>query len=164
MNTGLILHLSGHLFASIIAGYIVWKLWQKPIASFFAAIAGGVFIDLDHFIDYYFAFGRDFRWDYFFNGYQFLKSGKDYIFFHGWEYAFVLVILAFLFKNKLAKSIFLGLALGLFFHLTIDATLNGLPVKSYSIIQRFRNNFEAEKLIEPEKRGEYLIKKQSIKF
>lgn len=164
MNAGLLFHLLAHFFASILVGYFVWKIWQKPIVSFLSAIAAGVFVDLDHFIDYYFAFGWDFRWNYFFSGYQFLKSGKDYIFFHGWEYVAFFAILVFLFKNKLAKSIFLGLALGLFFHLALDATLNGLPIKSYSIIQRVRNNFEAEKLIEPERRGDYLIKKQIIKF
>ncbi|OGZ31576.1 MAG: hypothetical protein A3H02_02610 [Candidatus Niyogibacteria bacterium RIFCSPLOWO2_12_FULL_41_13] len=164
MSAELALHLSAHFFASIFAGYLIWKIWQKPAASFLAAIAGGVFVDLDHFIDYYFVFGFDLRWDYFFNGYQFLKSGKDYIFFHGWEYVLILFFLLFVFKNKSAKSVVLGLALGMFFHLSLDSALNGLPVRSYSIIERAKNNFEAEKLVEPERKAEYLLKRQIIKF
>lgn len=164
MNTELIFHLSAHFFASIFAGYLVWKIWQEPIASFLAAIIGGVFVDLDHFIDYYFVFGFDFRLDYFFNSYQFLKSGKDYIFFHGWEYALILAILILFVRSRIAKSIFLGLALGLFFHLVLDTVLNGLPAKSYSIIYRATRNFEAEKLIEPGHKEDYILKRKLIKF
>ena len=161
---GLFFHLLTHFLFALLAGFIVWKLWEKPVVSFLSAIAGGVFIDLDHFVYYYLTFGFDLRWDYFFNGYQFLKSGKDYILFHGWEYVLILFVLLFVFKNKSAKSVVLGLALGMFFHLSIDSALNGLPVKSYSIIERAKNNFEAEKLVEPERKAEYLLKRQIIKF
>ena len=52
----------------------------------------------------------------------------------------------------------------MFFHLSLDSALNGLPVRSYSIIERAKNNFEAEKLVEPERKAEYLLKRQIIKF
>jgi len=121
-------------------------------------------IDLDHLIDYFLAFGPDFRLDYFASGYQFLKSGKIYVLFHGVEYVIIALILAALLKNKACKSAFLAVALGLFFHLSADSVANDIPAKSYSLIYRIENRFELEKLVSREHYEKHLIIKETVKF
>jgi di/tricarboxylate transporter len=144
-------HISIHFLSGLLAGYFVWKLWKKPLPAFLSSFLGAVVIDFDHFIDYFLAFGFNFKLNYFTNGYQFLKTDKIYILFHGWEYAIIFLILGlFIFKNKTAKTIFFALALGMLFHLTYDVSANaGMRFRSYSIIYRAKNNFNLEKAVTP---------------
>ncbi len=140
-----------HLLLSLLVGFIVWKIWGKPLASFLAALTAGFLVDTDHLIDYFLAFGLNFRLDYFLSGYHFLKSDKMYIIFHGWEYVIILLALVSIFRSKFLKSVFLALSLSLFFHLAFDSFSNeGLTPKSYSIIYRVENNFDLEKLVSKE--------------
>lgn len=159
----LFLHLLTHFLFALLAGFIVWKLWKKN-AAFIAAFAGGFFIDLDHLIDYLLAFGFNFQLDYFLGSYQLFKTGKIFIFFHGWEYVLILTFIAFILKNKTAKSITLALALGALFHLSVDSLLNNMPIKSYSIIYRAKNNFDIKPLVKPANYQMYLLRKPFIKF
>lgn len=145
----LFFHLSIHILTSLAAGYIVWKIRKKPAIAFSIAFIGGVLIDLDHLIDYWLAFIWNFRLDYFAKGYQFLKSDKIYILFHGWEYAIILTVLAiWVIKNKTAKSIILALGISMFFHLSTDLFLNeGAKIGTYSVIYRAKNNFDLKPLV-----------------
>lgn len=158
----LFLHLLIHLMLAILAGFIVFRIWKKPVVSFLASLAGGVGVDFDHFIDYYLAFGKKWNMAYFQNGYQFLKSDKLYILFHGWEYVIILILAVFIMKNRVIRSIFLALALGLFFHLCADVVIDGLPVSSYSVINRARNNFSLEQIVYPEHWQKHLKQKKSV--
>ena len=161
----LFFHLSLHILTSIMAGYIVWKIWKKPIAAFLTAFIGGVLIDLDHLIDYFLAFGLSFNLEYFAKGYQFLKSDKIYILFHGWEYVIILIVLAiWIIKNKTAKSVFLALARGLFFHLSVDCITNdGAKISTYSIIYRTKNNFDLNPLVTPEHYQEHQMRRKDLR-
>lgn len=160
----LFLHLSAHILTGGIAGYIVWKIWRYPQVSFAAAMLGSVLIDLDHLLDYFLAFGLAFNLNYFIQGYQFLKSDKIYILFHGWEYVIILAVLViWVCKNKAAKSALLALALGIFFHLTIDTFINeGAQFKTYSIIYRAKNNFDLKPLVTPEHYQDHQIRKKTV--
>ncbi|MFA6973584.1 MAG: hypothetical protein WC238_02465 [Parcubacteria group bacterium] len=162
----LFLHLFIHIALSLLAGFIVWKLWQKPVASFVAGIVGGFLVDLDHVIDYFLAFGWNIRLDYFAKGYQFLKSDKIYVLLHGWEYVIILAVLAiWVLKNKTAKSVILALALGLFFHLGFDASANeGAKFSTYSIANRMHKNFELKDLVTPEHYLDHQARKKLINF
>jgi len=164
MHLSLPLHLSIHLSFSLLAGFIAWRIWKKPRPAFLAGIFGGFLIDFDHFIDYFIAFGWNWNWQYFKDGYEFLKNGKTYVFFHGWEYAIILMLLVFLFKNKFAKTILLGLALGIFFHLATDVVVDDMPIKSYSLNYRISNNFEIGKIVKPDNYEKHLKRRMKLKF
>ncbi len=164
MNLSLPLHLSIHIFFSLLAGFIVWRIWKKPFVAAIFGVIGGFLVDFDHFIDYYLAFGLNWNFRYFRDGYQFLKSGKVYIVFHGWEYVIILILLVFLFKNKYAKIIFLSLALGLFFHLVTDVIVDEMPVKSYSIIYRINHDFNIRYINSSVNYEKYLKRKLRVKF
>lgn len=164
MNIPLPIHLSIHVILSLLVGLLVWIIWKKPALSFLGAILGGVLVDLDHFIDYFLAFGIHWNLEYFNNGYQFLKTDKIYIFFHGWEYVIILLLATILAKNKCFKTIFFSVALGLFFHLCADVLIDRMPPSSYSIVYRAENHFDAQKLVYPENWQEHLKQKETIKL
>lgn len=159
----LFLHLSIHVFFALLAGFIAFRIWRKPVVSFAGGILGGVFIDLDHLIDYFLAFGFNFKLDYFINGYQFLKSDKVYVLFHGWEYVIILMVIAVALRSLKLKSLVFALAFGAFFHLSADVIINNASVKFYSIIFRAKNRFEIEKIVTPEHwREEHQMKRKII--
>jgi membrane-bound metal-dependent hydrolase YbcI (DUF457 family) len=159
------LHLSIHIFLSLLAGFLVWRIWRKPWASFISALIAGVAVDFDHFIDYFLAFGLNFKPHYFLNGYQFLKSDKIYIIFHAWEYVIIFIVLAIIFRNKLAKAILFSLALGLFFHLSADSILNeGMKPQAYFLVYRTENNFDTGKLVTADHWQKQKQQKEITKF
>lgn len=160
----LFFHLLIHFSLSLIAGIIVWMIWRKPIEAFLAALCGGFLIDIDHLIDYFLAFGLDFRLDYFFEGYQFLKSDKIFVLFHAWEYGIILGVSILFFKNVRIKSVILGLALGLSIHLLSDSLFNELPLKSYSISYRIANGFSIENLVTEEHYQIHKEQKNNVDF
>ena len=164
MGLSLPVHLSLHLTLSLLAGVLVWRIWKKPFASIVGGIIGGVFVDFDHFIDYYLAFGFSWKLDYFRNGYQFLMTDKIYVLFHAWEYVIILALIAFVVKNKIARSFIAAVALGLFFHLLTDVVVDDMPFRSYSLKYRIENNFELKQLVKPENYIQHLEKKRWVEF
>lgn len=158
-SMGIALHLSIHVILGIVAGTIAWLITRRFWASMIPAVLAGALIDLDHFIEYFLTFGWNFNLDQFIQGAEYLKSEKMRVFFHAWEYVIILLLAYWLVKNKKLKAIFLGIALGLFFHLGGDALINGIPLKSYSIIYRAANNFKMEKMVTPEHWEEFKIEK-----
>lgn len=160
----LIAHLAVHFVSGLIVGFIVWRIWKKPVLSYLFAILGSVLVDLDHLIDYAIAFGLNFKLEYFLKGYQFLENGKIYVLFHGWEYVIILVVLAVILKSKIVKSAILALALGLFFHISVDVFINVIPIRSYSIIYRVKNNFKIQKLVSSDHYEKYLVRKSNTNF
>lgn len=144
------LHESIHVLLSVIIGLAIWRLYGKIKLSFITAFIGGILIDFDHLIDYFINYGFSFNLINFINGYQFLESGKIYIFFHGYEYVVILLIM-FLFvkNNKTVKTIILALALAMLAHLIFDSMINGMYVKVYSVIERTRSGFNLKEFVPP---------------
>lgn len=136
-----------HIFFSLAAGFIAWKIYglsnkKNLVIAVLLAILSGVLIDLDHFIDNFLTFGFHFNYDYFIRGEYFLRTGKTYVFFHGFEYVIILAILSFLFKSKKVKMILTALCLAMFFHLIVDILLFSIPIKNYFIPYRIFNGFK----------------------
>lgn len=164
MGIPLLLHLSIHVFLAVLSGFIVWLVWKKPIASFLSALISGAAVDFDHLIDYFIAFGWNFNLVYFIKGFEFLKTGKMYTLFHGWEYAIVFILAVFVFKNKTIKTIFFALSLGLFVHLCSDVVIDKVPIKSYFMVYKIKNNFDLEKLVTPEHWEKHIRLKKKFGF
>lgn len=157
----LVFHLSLHVLTALIAGYIVWRFWRMSTLSFISAFFGAVLIDLDHVIDYFFAFGLSFDLFSFVQGNQFAKNDKIYVLFHGWEYVILLAIVAWLIKRNIKlKVTIVALTLGAFFHLLIDTSINdGMTLRGYSVIYRSANKYEMEKIVTTEHYSEHLLNK-----
>jgi len=168
----LFFHELAHLSSSLLVVYLVWKIYlhgkkDNHKAIFFvsiSAIMGGLFIDLDHMIDYYLAFKLNFNLNYFLKGYEFLKTGRIIIPFHSFELVIILLAIVFIINDKLSKALILAFALALFFHLIIDVNVNKLPVKSYFLLYRVKQNFQLKKLVTPNHYQKYLNQKKKVKF
>lgn len=164
MGLSLPLHLSIHLFFSLLAGLIVWRIWKKPLLAVFFGFCGGFLIDLDHVIEYFWVFGWNWQWQYFRRGYQFLKSGELHVLFHAWEYVIILVLAVFLFKNKYVRTILLSLALGIFFHLATDVIVDDMPIRAYSLNYRIANNFEIARIVKKANYEKHKERRLKMKF
>lgn len=140
------LHLGLHVLLSLAAGLIAVKITKEKICAIIAALLGGVLVDVDHFIDYFLQFGMRFDLASFIQGDQFSDSGKLYIFFHAWEYVIIFLAIYWFVKSNKAKALFLGLALGLFFHLCFDVVANDIPFTSYAFLYRLNKGFSLEEL------------------
>ncbi len=155
-------HLLLHVFTALIAGYVIWRFWRRPLLSFGAAFFGAVLIDLDHLIDYSIAFGPHFDVFSFIHGEQFAKNDKIYVLFHGWEYVILLLAVAWLIKERTRlKVACVALSLGAFFHLMIDVNINqGMTVRGYSVAYRALQGYEMKKIVTPEQYKKHILKKQ----
>ncbi|MFC1608862.1 hypothetical protein ACFL2R_00660 [Patescibacteria group bacterium] len=158
-------HLLVHFTLALLVGWVVWKVYGKPLHSFLGAVAGGFFIDLDHILDYFFAFGFNLYLSQFFKGMQFLKSDKMYLLFHGWEYVLILIVFVIIVKSRAVKAVLLGLAFGSFVHLCTDIVINeGMSMKGYSIMYRVSNDFEIEYIVTPEHYEKHMKVKTDTTF
>ncbi|QQG44065.1 MAG: hypothetical protein HYW86_04345 [Candidatus Roizmanbacteria bacterium] len=147
----LLLHESIHLAFTFLSIFVVWKKYKNFWVTLSAAFIGGILIDLDHIIDYVLAFGLTFNLNFFLEGYQFLKTDKLFLFFHAYEYAFILGILFwFIKKNIKLKAFILALAISMFLHLIFDSYTNKIYVRSYFILERLNQNFDLKKLVYPD--------------
>ena len=119
--------------------YMLTGGWSWPAL----AVLGGVFIDLDHFIDYFGYFGWKFDLKAFFE-HGYMASGKVYVFFHSWE----LVVILWTFSLVLPWAIPL--------HLLIDVLFAQHSKPEFmSLIYRASKNFDLDQLC-PEMKAQYV--------
>ncbi|MCX6812240.1 MAG: hypothetical protein NTW79_01265 [Candidatus Berkelbacteria bacterium] len=132
-----------HFVLSVAIGLVVGKLtgnfWAVPLA-----IASGFFLDADHLIDYFIHRGWKFNINDFFSGKHFDDSGKVYVFFHGFEFAIILIVLSLIFPNL--GWLFFSLGFANLFHLFYDTFCNGAVWPTYFLTFRIAKNFDHKKL------------------
>lgn len=140
-----------HLFFSLLAGSLV-GFFCRNYYSIPVAFLSGFFVDADHLIDYgiYKKF-RKFNLSEFLSGKFFDKSGKVYVFFHGFEYVPVLIVMGVVFSNL--SWLFLSLGLSLFFHLCFDTIHNRTKRQSYFFTFRLINHFSHNDFCSTKKTG-----------
>ncbi len=130
----LVLDLLLHFFSTLFfAGFIYYS--GGSFSLIIAVLCGGIFIDLDHFLDYMLYYR--FRWNFQdFIETRFLLSGKVYVILHGWEIVSVFLILG-IFLNSAFLIVFSS-AMGM--HIFIDHIQRYNPLfyfLSYRIFHRF---------------------------
>ncbi len=156
----LFIHLLIHASLALLVGWLAGLYFGRPALMILVALLTGFFIDLDHLLEYLFFF-QAFNLNDFLNSQHLLESGQAFLYFHGWEFVFLLFVLALIFyRRQLIKAILITAALSLFVHLVSDCFINQLPPRFYSIIYRAKHNFLIEKML-PGKEG-LIIKEQKI--
>lgn len=122
---------------------IALTIYLKSNNLAFAAIfiVGGIFIDLDHFIDYFLFFKIKFDMKKFLNS-AYLYSGKVYLPLHSWELTMVIFFLGYILQSKAL----LILASSLSIHLLID-TMQREKLLFYFITYRFIKKFNVKTLL-----------------
>ncbi|MBU1125944.1 MAG: hypothetical protein KKC84_07945 [Candidatus Omnitrophica bacterium] len=119
----------------------VWVYSKTQEASFIVMVViGGILVDIDHFIDYFFYFKGSFRARDFFTC-QYLRSGKIYIFLHSWEIVIILTIAS----NLLHSTHLLVATFSLAVHLAMDNLQRRSPL-FYFLAYRYYKSFDARTL------------------
>ncbi|KJJ85989.1 membrane protein [Candidatus Omnitrophus magneticus] len=132
----LFIDLLSHVILASLFSIFFYVVTHK-ISWVFLCILGGIFIDIDHFIDYFLYYGRNFRLGHFCYC-RYLDSGKCYIFFHSWEFILLLWIGAFFIVWLVP------LAAGMSIHLIVDQLSKS--GKFYFLLFRWNNQFDLDKL------------------
>ena len=124
--------------------YLLFKSWSLTIASFLS----GIFLDIDHYIDYVFECGSPFQMKKFFYYINEEKLKKIYLIFHGWEWSIVLIIIGWMLDWN---HWIVGVMIGYGHHMVLDALFNtNWPISGYSLSWRWKKNFVSE-LVRPRK-------------
>lgn len=130
--------LSRHIaLSTVVSGilYALFKSWGLTIASFLS----GIFIDLDHYIDYLIEYGSPFNIRKFFFTINEEHIKKLYMVFHGWEWSIVLFAIGWL---SGWNHWVIGILIGYGHHMISDAIFNtNWPVKGYSFFWRLKRGF-----------------------
>lgn len=137
----LILDLTLHFLFTLIGAFLIWNYSYNPIFSLMFVL-GGIFIDLDHLIDYFLYFKFSFFDIKKFLKGEYMKSGKIFLFLHSWELVLLLYLISYLFM--LPEIAFL--AFGMTIHLIID-NYKRHKKAFYLIFYRAANNFQIRKIL-----------------
>lgn len=125
--------------------YAIFKSWGLSVTLFIT----GVFIDLDHVLDYLLENGPYINTNKFFSFFYEERHRKITLLLHGWEWLILLGIYAKLTVWDLwVTGAFIGYAL----HIIPDYFYSKAPFRSYSLIWKWKNNFNSEKIY-PRNRG-----------
>jgi len=123
---------------------IVFALWMKSTEALAACFLSGIFIDLDHYLDYYIA-RRELPLNYKKLA-DFCKNeqqSKLYLFLHAYEWLFLLWFCIFTFS---LGNIWLGIAIGVTIHILCDEIFNPLRPLSYFLTYRIKHHFSRKML------------------
>lgn len=151
MDISLPIHLLIHFSLAMLSGCLAGIFFKKIELGIILGFCGGFLIDLDHVLEYFLTYGLNFNLAYFLQGRQFLISDQIQLWFHAWEYVFIFLIFAYLFKKtNTIKAAFITLALVVGVHLISDSIINRCPPKFYSLAYRASVNFSARELMRPE--------------
>ncbi len=128
-------------FSVIISGilYAIFKSWGLTIAS----LISGIFIDLDHIIDYLREYGLPIevrKFIYVCNKEQFRRL---LLILHGWEWLIFLGAIAKLTDWNLWVT---GLLIGYWQHIVLDQLSNNASLLGYSLFWRWGNRFDIKAL------------------
>jgi hypothetical protein len=127
-------------FSTILSGilFMMTKSWSITAACFIS----GILIDLDHVLDFFILYGwRSFTIKRFFHVFYHVQFKQIYLFFHAWEWLLLLYLAAWITGWN---PWFIGMFVGAGHHIILDYISNGGYLWSYSILLRWRNNFDFE--------------------
>lgn len=114
--------------------FLIFKSWGLAIASFIS----GIFIDLDHIVDYLREHGMPFRIGNFFKVCHNCQFDRIMLLWHGWEWIILCATAAWMTGwDPWITGTFLGLAQ----HMILDISYSGSRLRSYSLIWKWRHDF-----------------------
>ena len=135
---------AGHIILSAGSGFLL-GLWLKSYPAALAYFLSGIFIDVDHFLDYYLARKKiTFSYKDLVYYCDFDKGGKLYLIFHAYEFLFIFWLMSFSYEFNDAA---LGIGLGVTVHLICDALTNPVKPLTYFIIYRIQKGFDKRQLL-----------------
>ena len=146
-----------HIAVSIVASALVWAFFRDTTAAI-ACFLTGVFIDIDHLIDYAFNYGLRFRVRHFFSAFRYEALENIFVFLHSWE--FIVIYLAFLWLVDW-KPVAVGAVIGIFVHLLMDHFFNDHSRFAYFLSYRIFHKFSARHFYGPEEHNKRLKRRET---
>jgi len=135
--------LNHHTLISVLLSSLVY-LFSRSLSATLACFASGIFIDLDHFFEYFFKFGVHLpRIRKFFQAADNHEYDRYFLFFHSYELALISWLAAAL---LIRRPWAWGFAIGFTVHILADQIYNPCHPLTYLLIFRIRNRFEGDRL------------------
>lgn len=136
-SRGQVMKLPHHIAVSIVVSALVW-LWLRSATAALACFGAGVFVDLDHVIDYVLQYGHRIRPRHLFRAFEAELFDNIFVFLHAWEWILVGLVILWLIDWKPAA---LGLIIGFTTHLVLDHLTNRHNPWAYFITYRLAHRF-----------------------
>lgn len=128
--------------------FLLFRSWALAAANLIA----GIFIDLDHFFDYTYGYGRPFRVRDFFRACHTCQFNRIFLFLHGWEWVIILGTAAWLTEwNPWVTGTFVGIGQ----HIFLDTIHNRSGFKSYFLLWRWKKDFDFDTIFHSLTRYKY---------
>lgn len=144
----------GHIVVSLGLSILFYYIFKSSVAAF-GCFAAGVFIDIDHLLEYSIKEEEDFRLIDLFNLRLILKHWNDpynldrfFLLFHAYEFS---VLLGLISIYLLGPYVGIAIFIGHLAHLVIDNSTNYVHPLTYFFFYRINHNFDAEKLYSRER-------------
>jgi membrane-bound metal-dependent hydrolase YbcI (DUF457 family) len=144
------MNLKKHVTITTVLSLLLGFFWKNYLGVVLFWL-GGIFIDVDHYLDYIRETG-DIRIslrrmeELFLN----LKEKKFYGLFHSYELIIIGLFLNFFYiKNECLYGLLAGLAS----HITLDALFNPVRAKFYFFLYRLNHSFEIDKCVKQKNRN-----------
>jgi hypothetical protein len=140
-------------FSITIAGilYMIFKSWGLAIAC----LVSGIFIDLDHIIDYIREHGWPFKIKDFFQVHHKCQFNQIVLVWHGWEWIILWAAAAWLTGWNPWMT---GALIGMSQHMLLDTLYNTSNLFTYSFIWRWKQNFDFDTIFTKKTRNKYKYK------
>lgn len=129
-----------HIVISIGVSALVWAIFRSSTAAL-ACFLTGVFMDIDHLIDYAVNYGLRFKVKHFFDAFEYEAFENIFVFLHSWE--FIVIYLAILWLIDW-KPVAIGAVTGILVHLLLDHFFNDHSRFAYFISYRLFHRFSAK--------------------
>ncbi len=128
-------------------------LFSSSLSAALACFLAGIFIDLDHFLEYFYYFGfRRFSLRGFFRAANDHIYRKFFLFLHSYELAAVFWALSL---AAIRRPWAWGFSLGFTLHILADHIYNPCRYATYLLSFRLRHRFQGERIFPPEIRERY---------
>jgi len=114
---------------------MIFKSWYLSMAC----LLSGIFIDLDHIIDYFREQGINLDIKKFFRICEYGQFDKIVLIFHGWEWILLFIAIAW---SSDWNPLVIGVVIGFGHHILLDAFYNRTGIRTYSIIWRWSKGFD----------------------
>jgi hypothetical protein len=136
------MQMSKHVVVSVVVSALVWW-WLRSSAAALACFLTGVFIDLDHIVDFVCNSPRQLKFGRIFTAFEFEILENIFVFLHSWEFALVWLALL-LCMSDVRQPVILGLFIGFVTHLGLDNLFNGHSRWAYFLLYRLRYGFSGK--------------------
>jgi len=129
-----------HIAVSLVVSALVWFFFRSFTAAL-ACFLTGVFIDIDHLIDYVWNYGWKFKARHFFKSFDYEVFENIVVFLHSWEFIAVYLALLWLINWQ---PVALGAFVGIASHLLLDHFFNDHSRFAYFLSYRLWHGFSAK--------------------